>query len=356
MNPLQGGGSSAGISLQGGGLSGLQNTSTLQTTRNPQASVATAGMVQPSANSNNPLVAQGQAQVASNQQFISSQQNQLAALDRQIQQLIQAQAPGVAPTLDINAIRSSAQAAANNQVNPLYTQQLNEYLQNEAASKAEQEQQNQLSIRNAQEQLSNTLAQNTQAEQYAGQQNAAQQENINAQASNYQLNSGNAQEQKLTALRNSLGSGGLAGSGLGSQQLWMAENQKNVEDAQQQGQFQYNRNVANMATQNTFAELAQSSSFANTQEKSQEAQANFSLNSYLRQQSYAEQKAQEALQQWKQQALTAAIQNNMANTISQQLQGMNLSDKNMAAAQARYGGYLGTSSMPELANLSSYAV
>ncbi len=293
------------------------------------------------------------------QQFMNSQNaqlNQNAAIDKQIQAMIQAQAPGVAPTLNINAINSSAQAAANSQVNPLYTQQLNEYLQNEASAQAEQQKQNELNIAGYQSGLQNTLAQNTQAQQFAGQQNELQQGNINAEAANYQLNSGDAQNQKVAALQSAQGSGGLAGSGMGAQQIWEAENAKNVADAQQQGQFQYNRDVANLTTSNTFAQLGQSSAFAKTQEGQQEAQSNFSLNSYLRQSAYQQQQYQNALQQWKQTALTAATQNSVAGQVSQQLQNMNLSDKNAAAAQQRYGQQLAGagSSGPALVNQGSY--
>ena len=311
------------------------NTSTIQGARNTIAAGqnASAGV--------NGLLSTGNSELASSEQLIQQLEQQMANKP-------------VAPTLNLTSIQASAQQAAQNTVNPLYTQQLNQYLQNEAAATQEQTQQNQINIQGYQSTLGNTLAQNQQTQNAAAQTNALTQGDINAQATNYQLNSGNAQTQKVAALQSSIGQGGLTGSGLGSQQLYQAENLRNVEDAQQQGGFQYNRDVANLTATNTFAQLAQSSQFAQTQEGQQEAQSNFNLNSYLRQSQYESQQYQEALSAWQQQAITAAAQNNEASAVSNALGAYRGNAGVYSAGVQAYAPQLNTVAAPSLINPLSY--
>lgn len=353
---LQGSGAN-GISLQGstGAGAGLQTAAPTTRFQNP----ITVGQAQPTSvgnflqggqqalNSSNDAIAQSQQTLSQGNELLSN-------LQKQIQGLLQANKPPVAPTLNLNAIYSAANQAAASSVNPLYTQQLNEYLQNEAAAKAEQQQQNQLAIQGAQTGLAKTLAGNQLTAQEAASQNALQQANINTQSQNYQLQSGSAQNQKLAVLQQNLGSGNLAGSGLGAQQLWEAENAKNVADAQQQGQFQYNRDVANQSATNTFNEMNLSSGFAQKQETAQEAASNFSLNSYLRQAAFTEQQYRNSLEAWKQQALAAASQNSVAQQVQQQLQQYRNNPGVYQAAVQAYSPQLQAANAPSMVNALSY--
>lgn len=269
-----------------------------------------------------------------------------AALLKAIQASTAANAPGNAPTLDLNAIQAQASSAANNAVNPLYTNYLNQYLQSEASNQQAAQKQNELNLQQEQGALGNTLAQNTLAQKAAGQTNSLTQGNINAQQQNYQLASGNAQTQKLQAIQANIGSGNLGASGLGQQQIYSAENARNAADAAQSGQFQYQRDTSNLSTQDTFNQLAQSSQYATQAEGGQETQTNFNLNDYLRQAAQHDQAAQAQLEASRQQALTSAQQNSEAQLIQQQLSGLNLNSKDTIAANQRYQPYLQTSSAP----------
>lgn len=300
-----------------------------------------------------------QKALQSNQAFINNgnaANNQAAQLYQQILALEKANAPGVAPTLNLNALNAQAQSKAQGTVNPLYTQYMNQYLQEEAANQQSAQSQNTLNLQSEQASLGNTLAQNTQAQNYAGQQNAATQGNINAQATNYQLNSGNAQNAKIQTLQQAAGQGGLGSSGYGQQQLYNAENAKNIADAQQQGQFQYQRNTSNLSTEDTFAQLTQSSAYAKTGEGEQEAQTNFNLNDYLRQASYNDSQYKQALAASQQQAITATTQQNEAQLVQQQLQALTGGGgKNYAAGEAAYGNVLNPSlGLPSAPSQNSY--
>lgn len=253
-------------------------------------------------------------------------------------------APGVAPTLNLNAINAAAQQSAQNNVNPLYTSYLNQYLQQESANQQAAQSQNQLNLQGSQSALGNTLAQNTLAQQAAASSNALTQGNINAQQTNYELDSGNAQNQKLQALQQNVGQGNLGASGLGQQQIYNAENAKNTADAQQRGTFQYQRDTNNLSTQDTFAQLAQSSQYAGTAEGEQESQFNFNLNDYLRQAAFNDAQYKEQLSASQQQAITAQTQQYQAQAVQQALQAATpVGSKNYVAGIQAYGNLLNPS-------------
>lgn len=339
-----GGSSTLGITPQGSGT--IQPASSSQ-------SVAVGGI-----GGNAGLTPQSVSATGNNVSALTNQNNaQLSSLDSLLQSIQaeeQANVPGVAPTLNLNALNAQAQSQAQNTVNPLYTQYLNEYNQELSADQQAAQSQNTLNLQSEQAALGNTLAQNTQAQTYAGQENAATQGNINAEAQNYQLQSGNAQTAKVQAISSQLGSGNLGASGMGQQQLWQAENTRNIADAAQQGQYQYQRNTSNLSTADTFAQLAQSSLYAQTGETEQEAQTNFNLNDYLRQAAANDTAYTQQLQASQQLAQTAQAQNILAQEVQSALSAANpTGSKNYAAGETAYAPQLQTSSLPTAPDLAS---
>jgi|ERR1035437_2335353 hypothetical protein len=336
---LQGGN---GVSLQGSTPS-LQGSSPNLQGSSPNLQGSTPNL-QPSISSMQASANASQNSINSSIAQNNSMSADIAALLKSIQAETLANAPGVAPSLDINALNAQAQSKAQGTVNPLYTQYLNQYLQQESANKQAAQSQNTLNLQGEQSNLGNTLAQNTLAQGAAGRGNALTQGNINAQQTNYQLQSGNAQNSKMQAIESTVGSGNLSASGLGQQQVYQAENSRNAADAAQSGQFQYQRDTSNLSTQDTFAQLAQSSQYATTAEGQQEAQTNFNLNDYLRQAAYNDTQYRQANESSRQQALTATGQQNEAQLIQEQLSAANpTGSKNYAAGEAAYSNLLNPS-------------
>lgn len=320
-------------------------------------------------NSSNALIAQG-----------NQESTQIASLLKSIQAEEQANVPGVAPSLNLNAINAQAQAAAGNTVNPLYTQYMNEYnqqlatqsgtsdlgalgtastaaLNNQATGlNGTAEQQNTMNLQQEQASLANTQAQNQLAQNAAASSNTLSQGNINAQSQNYELNSAQAQNQKIASITQSIGSGNLGASGMGQQQLWQASLSKNIADAQQQGQYQYQRDTGNLSTADTFAQLAQSSAYAATAEGQEEKQTNFNLGEYLLQAAASDQSYQQASAASQQQALTATTQQNEATAVQNQLSSLNpTGSKNYAAGETAYSNVLNPStSLPTAPSASDY--
>lgn len=322
-----------------------QPAPTMNKTVTPAAQSAVSG-ANTALNSADSLIAQGNNESA-----------QIASLLKSIQAEEQANAPGTAVSLNTNALNAAAQKAASASVNPLYTKYLNQYLQEEAANKQAAQSQNTLNLQGEQSALGNTLAQNTLQEEATASTNALTQGNINVQQQNYQLQSGNAQNAKLAAINQSIGTGNLGGSGLGQQQIYEAENARNAADAAQSGQFQYQRDTANLSTQDTFAQLAQSSQYAQTAEGQQEAQTNFNLNDYVRQAAYNDAQYREALAASKQEALTATTAQREAQLVQK---GINAyaptGSKNYAASEQAYSNLLNPgSSLPTAPSQNNYA-
>ena len=356
MNPasiLQGG-SSAG--LQGSSPSIQGSSPQLQASNNSglkvqNAPTANTNILQPAGRGNQ--FSQSISNATAQNNAMSSQ---ISALLKSIQAETLANAPGTAASLNLNQLNAQAQNQAQSTVNPLYTQYLNQYLQEEAANKQAAQSQNTLNIQGEQTSLGNTLAQNQLSENAAASTNALQQGNINVQQQNYELQSGNAQNQKLQAIEGSIGSGNLGGSGIGQQQVYQAENAKNVADAAQRGAFQYQRDTSNLSTQDTFAQLAQSSQYATTAEGQAEAQTNFNLNDYLRQAAYNDSQYQQALETSRQEAITAQTGQLEAQSIQQQIQRFApTGSKNYAASEQAYSNLLNPSTgLPSTPQQSNY--
>lgn len=353
MNPQ----SQGNVNLQGGNISVQGSNYNPQPAANiSQASPSSQNInITPSSqlinNGTNAVNSANSALAAGN-----AQSDQIASLLKTIQAETKANAPGVAPSLNLNSINAQSQAAANKSVNPLYTQYLNQYLQQEAANTQSAQSQNQLNLQGEQTELSNTLANNQLQEKAATSSNELQQGNINVQQQNYELQSGNAQNAKLSAIGSAIGSGNLGASGLGQQQLYAAENARNTADAAQRGGFQYQRDQGNLSTQDTFAQLAQSSQQATTGEGHAEAQTNFNLNDYLRQAAYNDSQYRQANEASRQEAITAQTGQFQAQEIQRQLQAANpTGSKNYAAGEQAYSNLLSPGlSLPSAPSQNNY--
>lgn len=281
--------------------------------------------------------------------------SQTQALLQQQNALLKEQATP-APVLNYGAILANAQAQANkpnSAVNKLYTQQLNNYLQNAAAQQKLAQQQQQLSVTQAQQGLQNTQAQLGQQQQYTGQQTEMDLGNIANQQKFYEQQQGMQGEQNLNALRAQNGQAGLAGSGLGAQSEFTQNLGRQIQENQQTNQFQYQRNTDLLSEQNTFAQIAQSGKYAKQTEAGQEGQANIDLSKFLQQAAYAKNQSQQSLQQWRTQAETAAAQNAAAQQVSRFIQSYKSNPLLYSKAMQAYSGLTQGGSQPELPGLQT---
>lgn len=339
---LQGGASAA--NLQGGVGNGSLGGGTVNVPSTPSAA--------------NTQSQSGNAELASNQAFINQQNATNASTQALLQQqnayLRQQATP--APVLNYSSILANAQASAanpNSAVNQLYQSQLNSYLQNETAQQTLAQQQKQQSITQAQQGLANTQANLGQQQQYTGQQTALDMGNIANQQNAYQKEQGIQGEQNLSTLRQQLGQGGIGASGLGQQQEFQQNLGRQVSENAQENSFQYQRNTSLLGESNTFANIAQSGTYAQQQEAGQEGQANLDLSKFLQQAAYAKNQAESQLSQWQQSAQQSAASNAASQQVSQFINSYQNNPLLYSKAMEAYSGLTGTQAQPELPNLQT---
>lgn len=243
----------------------------------------------------------------------------LPDISKIIADALAASRPVAAPVLNTNAILAQSRAAAANKVNPLYTQYLHQYLQNEVAAKKAQQAQNQATIKNLQAQEANALQGNQLTRTATADNTQAALGNINQQEQTYQQETGLQSDQARQALLNNQGA--LAGSGLGQQQDTQAQELRNIKEAAQEGQYTYSRQQHQLFSNQTFDQLANSDALSKLKETEGENASNFSLNNYLRQAADAEFQFRTQNRQQHEQALNASTQSlyqhNIINAINQ---------------------------------------
>lgn len=347
-NSLQG----TSPNLQGGLGIKLQNTGSPQSATN----IPIQGAGAPSGISLSSGSGSMQNYINQTQDFLNQINSSQAATQSLLQQqnaYLRMQATP-APVLNYQGILANAQAQAanpNSAVNQLYQSQLNNYLQNAAAQQKLAQQQQQQSVTQAQQALANTQAQLGQAQQYTGQQTALDIGNIGNQQRAYEANQGLQGEQSLAALRQQLGQSGTGASGIGQQQEFQQNLARQIQEGQQESSFQYQRNTSLLGEQNTFAQIAQSGKYAQTQEGEKESQANLDLNKFLQQAAYFQTQAEAELSQWQQNAQFAAAQNAAAQQVSQFIQSYQNNPLLYNKAIQAYSGLTQGVGQPQLPNL-----
>jgi hypothetical protein len=127
------------------------------------------------------------------------------------------------PNWDLNAIYNQAGGAAAGQINPYYTQQLQQFQQGQVQAKALQEQQRQLNLQNIGNQLTNTMQSNETSRGRTSQDVLQNEQQIGQQADYRQQDQGQQFDEARIAQAKQIAQGGLTGSGLGNQQTLQSQ-------------------------------------------------------------------------------------------------------------------------------------
>ena len=211
---------------------------------------------------------------------INQANDQSSEINRLLAQLAAANKQVYAPALDYNSIYNKANAQAQEAVNPLYTKQLNDFLAQQAASKAQTEQQTQMNITNLQDTLKNTLEGNAITGARTTEDTAKNLADINTTADQYQTDTG----QKFAADRitqaGDLAKSGLTG-GIGAQQTEASTLARNTAEARQGVKFQQGRVDQELSKARTFEDLARAGELAKSSATKGEKQANFDLGNFI---------------------------------------------------------------------------
>lgn len=249
---------------------------------------------------------------------------------------------GVAPTvyapkLDIAAVNANARAAAENNVNPYYTKTLNDFLAQQAALKAQQEQATNTNIKNYQDTLQQTLDANALTGQRTTEDTATKMGQINTAQDQNQQDTGTSFENARLAAAKQQAANGVLGSGAGNRQTNNAIIQRNTTEGRQNDQFQLQKDVTELNKARTFEDLAISNKLAAQAESKNEAAAKFDLGNYIQNQQYAIEQQKNDLEKQRLQSIAQEQQNQAKLAFNNYLAGISDPAQRLAAAQT-YGG------------------
>jgi len=249
---------------------------------------------------------------------------------------LKAQQATYAPPLNLSSIYNQASSAAQGNVNPYYTKQLQDFQAQQAQEKALQQQQTQMNIQNLQTQLQNTLQGNSISQARTGQDVLQNEQQIAQKADQTQQDQGTQFDQARIAQAKQLATQGLTTAGLGQQQVQGSQDQRNVQEGRQAADVAQQQQAQELFKTRTFEDLARSGELATQAEKTGETQANFDLNKFILGQASALQQTQQQLEQQRLQRVAQETQSQAKLLVNNFIQSLSNPAQRLAAAQ-QYG-------------------
>ena len=237
-----------------------------------------------------------------------------------------------APRLDIAALGAQARAGAESAVNPYYTLQLNQFLAKQAAQKQQQQTQYETNVKNAEEQLKQTLEGNEITKQRTTEDVAQNQQQIAQTADEFQTDTGQQFAEDRLALAKEASTGGL-----GQQKVEKVQTARNLQETRQTGKFEQQKQEQELFKGRTFEDLTRSGEIATKGTTRAKEAAKFDLDSYIQNMGFQESEERDRLRTNQLQEIAAKeaeqrrlLFNNYLNNISNPAQRQ--------AAVSQYGG------------------
>lgn len=240
------------------------------------------------------------------------------------------------PKLDFAAVQAKARADAEGAVNPYYTKQLNDFLAQQAAQRQQQQTQYETSVKNLEDQLSNTLAGNEISRGRTTEDVAQNVADINQSADIFQTDTGVAADANRIAQARELAQSGLTG-GLGAQQAETAQTQRNTAEKRQEQEFQKQRQQQDLFKTRTFEDLARSGELATKATEKGKTAAKFDLDAFIQGQGFEEQNTRNSLESNRLEAIGREQGNRSKLAFNQYLANIRDPAQLLAASQI-YGG------------------
>lgn len=246
-------------------------------------------------------------------------------------------APVYAPKLDLAAISAQARSAAENNVNPYYTKELNDFLAQQASTKAQQQAQTDTNIQNLKDTLTNTQAANETTGNRATEDTATKEAGINQAADWRQTDQGGQYDLDRVAQAVQQAKSGLTGSGIAGGQSAASQDKFNTTESRQATQDTEDKVAAELSKARTFEDLATSNKLAGETEAKGEKQANVDLTNFITNQGFDLKNEQDQLEQKRLAAVSAETQNQSKLLINNFINSIANPAQRQAAIQA-YGG------------------
>lgn len=248
--------------------------------------------------------------------------------------------PVYAPQFDTAAINAQSRAAAENNVNPYYTLEMNRMLGQAATEKSQQEAQTKTNIQNLKDTLTNTTDANAVTGARTTEDTGIKEAGINQAADWRQTDQGGQYDMDRVAQAISQAKSGLTGSGIAGGQAGAAQDKFNTTESRQATTDADSKAAAELSKARTFEDLATSNKVAGQSEGKGEAQANVDLNNFIVNQKYNTQYgegAQSTLEKQRQADIVSETQRQNQLAINTLIQHLSNPAQRQAAYQA-YGG------------------
>lgn len=307
----------------------------------PSSRITGVGVAQPRVGISGVGVAGSLAQqVASNQASLgqgnAEYQRLLGEINRLSSQLNQRV---YAPRLDFAAINAQARQQAEANVNPLYTKYLNQYLQQQAAKRAQREQEYKFTIQDIEDTLRQTQEANVLGRQRTTEDVAQNLADINLSADQYQTDTGQEFEQARLGQAQQLAASGLATSGLGRQQQRQLGEQATTAEQRQEQTFETARQAQQLFKSRTLEDLLKSDELANLTAGKGKERAKFDLDAYIENARLEEEQKRTSLDVERQGAVLAATGDIQSQLVRNFINSIGDPAQRQAAIEA-YGGLL----------------
>lgn len=247
-----------------------------------------------------------------------------------------APAPIYAPKLDVNGLYNQAKGIAAGNVNPYYTKALNDFIGQQAQSKALQQQQTDMEIKNFQDELAHTQQENAVSGTRATEDTALKEQQIAQTADQRQLDQGSAFDISRNQEAQKEAQSGLAGSGLAAGAQAGAQQAQDLTESRQAEGDQQSKAASELAKARTFEDLGRSNVYAGSQEQKGEQGSNFNLSKFIQGQASDLQQQQQSLEQQRLARLAQESQNQAKILFNNYIAGISNPAQRQAALQT-YG-------------------
>lgn len=207
--------------------------------------------------------------------YITGLQRQMAALQQQL-----AYQPKL-PTFDVLGNYNRARSTAESAVNPLYQKYLTDFLAAQQMRKGNKQQETELAKQANATNLSQTLAESAVNRGRAAEDTATAIGQLNVQEGQMQQDTGTQFDIDRRAAAEANAASGLTTSGIGRNNMFVQEEQRNISEDRQVKEFENQRQAKQLFKSRTFEDLARGDENAKTISSQRDASAQFDLDSYL---------------------------------------------------------------------------
>jgi hypothetical protein len=249
------------------------------------------------------------------------------------------QQPVYAPRLDFAAINAQSRAAAENAVNPLYTRKLNEFLAEQSAKRARQQQTFETANKILEEDLGQALGASELQRSRTAEDVATNIGQTRQQEQQFQEDSGTQFEDQRLAQARAQAASGILGSGAGQRQTTQATGARNTQEKRQVEQFNQARAAQELFKTRSFEDLLKSDELSKLKTTRGKEAAKFDLDAYIQDLGFEETKTRSQLEEERLGSIQKEVENQRSGLVSNFINSIQNAGQRDAAFRA-YGGML----------------